>query len=1067
MKNNFPFLTKRCSAMLLLLGMLGSFPNYGVTAFATSPSVPGVTQSRNITLKGTIIDETGETVPGAAIQVVGTPRGVTTDMDGTFSIDVPKGAKLEITYLGMEPQTITVGDKNNLRIILKQKVDELDEVTVVAFAKQKKESVLASVSTIKPSELKVPTSNLTTALAGRVAGLISYQRSGEPGADNADFFVRGVTTFGYKKDPLILIDGIELTSSDLSRLQVDDIASFSIMKDATATALYGSRGANGVILVTTKEGAEGPAKISARVEVSHSSPTKTAEWADPITYMKMENEASLYSNNSLVHSRQKIANTELGLNPNVFPAVDWHDQLFKTSTTNYRANANISGGGKVARYYVAGTFSKDEGALKTAKQNNFNNNINLIKYLLRANVDVNITKTTKAKVRLHATMDDYSGPIQTGSWIYQMITQTSPVLYPPSYQPDKANLTTPYVLYGNYDTGNYMNPYAEMTKGYKDQKESLMLAQFELTQNLDFITKGLDLRAMFNTNRRSKYAMNRQYNPYYFTAGGYDPVNDTYILSAINPLSGTDYLTSSESAKTVSTNTYFEAAMTYNRTFAEKHAVSGMMVFTMRDEMNSLSSSDQSVVQLTLPSRNMGLAGRFTYAFDDRYFIEGNFGYNGSERFYKSERWGFFPSAGLGYILSNEKFWNDNLKKIINKLKFKATYGLVGNDAIGDEKDRFYYLSQVNLSNSSYAYSWGNGKSQHTVNGVSVSRYANNDITWEVSKKANIGIELGLFDNWEFQVDIYRDDRSKILMTRANIPSTMGLASDIKANVGEAMSEGVDLSLDYNQSFTSGLWLSGRLNFTYAHSSYKVYEEPDYSETPWRSRIGQSLNQSWGYIAERLFVDEYEVKNSPTQWSDCRPGDIKYVDINGDGKITSADTAPIGYPNSPEIVYGFGMSAGWKGFDLSFFFQGLGRESFWIDYKKTTPFIDQKSDTYKAYVGRNQLLGIIADDHWSVDNRNSYAFWPRLSTELINNNNQKSTWFMRDGSFLRLKSLEFGYTIPKKALKRMHLNSLRIYYSGTNLLCFSKFKLWDPEMAGDGFKYPVQRVNNIGINFSF
>lgn len=1069
MKNNHYSLLKsatiqRISCSLLLVAMTTGTSIYAVNPLSNVPvfnvesSIPP-----SIKFKGKVIDETGEGLPGATILIVGTPKGVTTDVDGTFSIDVEKGAKLEISYIGMQPQQIVVSNNKTIVIQLEPKTDELDEVTVVAFSKQKKESVLASVSTIKPAELKVPSSNLTTALAGRIAGVISYQRSGEPGADNADFFVRGVTTFGYKKDPLILIDGIELTSSDLSRLQVDDIASFSIMKDATATSLYGSRGANGVILVTTKEGAEGPAKISGRVEMSFSSPTKTAKWADPITYMNMENEASLYTDNTLVHSPQKIENTKQGLNPNMFPAIDWQDELFKTTTTNYRANANVSGGGKAARYYVAGTFSKDEGALKTAKQNNFNNNINLIKYLLRSNVDVDISKTTKVKVRLHATMDDYSGPIESGSYIYGMITQTSPVLYPAYFEPDAANKTTPYLLYGNYDNGKYMNPYANMTRGYSNKKSSLTLAQFELSQDFDFITKGLKARAMFNTNRRSEYGVTRQYKPYYFTASGYDPVKDTYVLNGINPLEGTDYLDSKESAKTVSTNTYFEAAIDYNRTFAKKHAVSGLMVFTMRDEMLSSNSTD---VQLSLPSRNMGLAGRFTYAYDNRYFIEGNFGYNGSERFYQTERWGFFPSAGIGYIMSNEKFWNSQLSKVINKLKFKATYGLVGNDAIGNEADRFYYLSKVNMVDAAYAYSWGN-MWNHTINGVSVSRYANQDITWEVSKKTNIGLELGLFNHFELQVDVYRDDRTKILMPRKSIPGTMGLASEIKANIGEATSEGIDLSLDYNQSFRNGLWLSGRLNFTYASSEYKVYEEPDYSSMPWRSRVGYSIGQQWGYVAERLFVDQAEVDNSPTQFGTYKAGDIKYADINGDGKITDADQVPIGYPSSPEIVYGFGLSAGWKGFDVSFFFQGLGRESFWIDYKKTTPFINQGQDDYKDYIGRNQLLEIIADNHWSENNRDLYALWPRLSTSSISNNEKRNTWFMRDGSFLRLKSVELGYTLPKSILRRMHLSGLRIYYSGTNLLCFSKFKLWDPEMAGDGFKYPIQRVNNIGINFSF
>lgn len=1010
---------------------------------------------------GRIVDETGEPLPGVTVVIQGTPRGVTTDIDGSFTIEVEPGTRLEISYIGMETQVVTVKNAKPLTVVMSQKVDELDEVTVVAFAKQKKESVLASVSTVKPAELRAPTSNLTTALAGRIAGVISYQRSGEPGADDADFFVRGVTTFGYKKDPLILIDGVEMTTSDLSRLNVDDISSFSIMKDATATALYGSRGANGVILVQTKGGAEGPAKISARVEVSHSSPTKTASWADPITYMEMENEASMYSNGILTHSNQKIENTKAGLNPNVFPAVNWHDQLFKTATTNYRGNVNISGGGKVAKYYVSGAVSKDEGALKTARQNNFNNNINILKYVLRANVDVNIFKTTKATVRIHGTMDDYSGPISEGSKIYEMITQTSPVLYPPFYQPDAANATTPYVLYGNYDTGNYLNPYAEMTKGYKDRNQSLMMAQVELKQDLKFLTKGLNARFMFNTNRRSDYAVKRQYIPFYFSMGSYDPLNDTYVLSALNPEKGTDYLESSEDRKVVTTNTYLEAAVDYNRTFGEKHDVSGLMVFTMRSENTSTASGD---VQASLPTRNMGLAGRFTYSYDSRYFIEANFGYNGSERFHESERWGFFPSAGLGYIMSNEKFWNDNLKKVINKLKLKATYGLVGNDAIGSDSDRFFYLSKVKMSESNLAYTWGN-MFNYTRNGVLVQRYANPNITWEISKKTNLGVELGLFDKLELQVDVFRDNRSNILMTRSSVPETLGLSSDIKANVGEALSQGIDLSLDYNQSFNKDTWLSGRFNFTYSHGEYKVYEEPDYSNEPWRSRIGQSMNQRWGYVAERLFIDQADIDNSPKQtFGDYKPGDIKYKDINKDGQITSADQVPIGYPSSPEIVYGFGLSGGWKGLDVSFFFQGLARESFWIDYYKTTPFINNYDGSEQ---GRNQLLGIIADNHWSVDNRNPYAFWPRLTTEKINNNNQRNTWFMRDGSFLRLKSVEIGYSLPKAWIKKMRLNSFRIYYSGTNLLCFSKFKEWDPEMAGDGFKYPVQRVNNIGINFSF
>lgn len=1019
--------------------------------------------AQNITVRGKVSDEKGEQLPGVTITVVGSTKGVISDIDGNFSIDVSVKDKLLFSFVGFESQTIDVENQKNFNIVLKEKVDELEELTVVAFGKQKKESVLSSISTVKPSELKMPTSNLTTALAGRIAGMISYQRSGEPGQDNADFFIRGVTTFGYKKDPLILIDGIELTSTDLSRLQVDDIASFSIMKDATATALYGARGANGVILVTTKEGSEGAAKISARYEVSVASPTQKTEWADPITYMRLQNEAIMTRDplGIVLHSPQKIENTERGLNPNIFPRVNWYEELFKPTTVNQRANLNISGGGNIAKYYIAGSVSKDEGSLRTSKLNNFNNNINLIKYLLRSNVNVNITSTTKANVRLHATMDDYSGPIDSGSTLYRKITQTSPVLYPPSFQPDAINETTPYVLFGNYEDGNYLNPYADMVKGYRDTKSSLMLAQFELLQDLDFITNGLKARAMFNTNRRSEYGIRRSYNPFFFSATNYDPVKDTYVLFALNPNSGTDYLRTYEDRKNVITTTYFETALNYDKTFNDKHGLSGMLVYTMRDELTSV---DADNLQKSLPARNLGLAGRFTYSYDKRYFLEANFGYNGSERFARKERYGFFPSVGLGYIVSNEKFWNPDLTKIIHKLKLKGTYGLVGNDAIGTSDERFFYLSEVNMNNSSYGYTWGS-MYNYSRNGVSILRYANENITWETSKKANLGIEIGFLGNWELQADIYRDDRYNILMTRSSIPTTMGLSADIKANVGEAVSQGLDLSLDYNQSFRNGAWITGRANFTYAFSKFKVYEEPDYSLTPWRSRVGYSLSQQWGYVAERLFVDEKEIQNSPKQtFGDYMGGDIKYIDINNDGQITSIDQVPIGYPTTPEIVYGFGTSAGWKGFDASVFFQGLARESFWIDYPRVTPFVDPNDF---SQIAQNQLLQIIADNHWSEENRNLYAFWPRLSTTIINNNRQRNTWFMRDGSFLRLKSVELGYSIPKSIIKKFHVASLRVYYSGTNLLSFSKFKLWDPEMAGNGFNYPVQRVHNIGVNVSF
>ncbi len=1034
----------------------------GLQAF----SLDQVDQSRDgrVTLSGKVTDHNGEPLPGATIQIKGSTRGVIADMDGNYEFpDCPVGEVLMISFVGMETIEQEYKGERRLDFVMEQLADELDEVTVVAFARQKKESVLASISTVKPSELKVPSSNLTTALAGRVSGLISYQRSGEPGQDDASFFVRGVTSFSYAAGPLILIDGVEMTSSDLSRLQPDDIASFSIMKDATATALYGARGANGVILVTTKEGKEGPARISFRYETSYSTPTRKVELADPVTYMQLNNEAVATRDPLAIlpYTRQKIDMTERGLNPLVYPANDWYGLLFKDYAMNSRANFNVSGGGKIARYYIAATYNRDSGVLNVDKQNNFNNNIDLRKYELRSNVNINVTPTTEAIVRLYGRFDDYTGPIDGGSDLYKKVMRSDPALFPAYYPKTDRTAHVQHIMFGNYEGGNYINPYADMVKGYRDNTTSVMQAQFEMKQNLDFITEGLNLRGLFSTKRVSDFDVRRSYNPFYYSVIDYDRVNNTFNLFKMNPDKGTEYLGYSEGDKDIAATTYTELAMNYDRTFNKKHGVSGLLVSVMR---NYIEANAGSLI-LSLPSRNVGLSGRFTYSYDSRYFTEFNFGYNGSERFSRNERFGFFPSIGGAWYVSNEPFWKGGIADAVTKLKLKGTYGLVGSDAIGDRDDRFFYLSEVNMNHSSKRYTFGEDYG-YSLNGISISRYANEMITWETSYKTNLGMEIGLFNDLEIIVDVYNEERKNILMNRSSIPSTMGLQSTPQTNVGEASGQGIDFSIDYNKAFRNGWWLTGRANFTWAKTEFKVYDEIDNVDTPWLSRVGNPIGQQWGYIAERLFIDEFDVQNSPVQtFGEYMGGDIKYRDVNNDGRITSLDQVPIGYPTNPEIIYGFGFSAGNDKLDISLFFQGLARESFWIDANKTHPFID--NDDESSVISKNALLKVYADSHWSTTNQDLYALWPRLSNRVIANNTQRSTWFMRDGSFLRLKSVELGYTLPESMLKRLHVKDLRLYVSGTNLLSFSKFKLWDPEMAGNGLGYPIQKVYNVGIQFSF
>lgn len=1006
-------------------------------------------------LTGVIVDETGLPIPNVTLTVEGSvpKRGALTNDQGKYSIQINSDNDvLIVSMIGYITQKIVIGDRKSLDISLLPDKNALEEVAVVAFGTQKRTDLVGAVTSIKVSDLKIPSSNLTTALAGRAAGLIGFQRSGEPGQDNADFFIRGVTTFGYKNSPLILIDGVELTTTDLARLQPDDIASFSIMKDATSTAVYGARGANGIILVTTKQGVVGKAQINFRAENSVSTSVSNIELADPVTFMKQANEAILTRNplGTILYSEEKIANTDAGVNPIIYPSNDWRELVFKDYTMNQRYNLNVSGGGNVAKYFVSGALNKDNGMLKVDDRNNFNSNINLNSYSLRSNITINLAKSTELMVRLSGNFDDYTGPMDGGADMYRKVMRSNPVLFPQYYPLDDQHAFVRHIMYGNFEDGGYINPYADLTSGYKDYSRSLMLAQLELKQDLSALTKGLLFRAMMNTNRTSFFDVRRSYNPYYYTLQGYDPSNNSYSINNINENTATEYLGYEEGEKILNTTFYMESMLNYN-TNVQKHGFSGLLVYMMQNNI----SANAGDLQQSLPFRNIGLSGRATYNYDSRYYAEFTFGYNGSERFAEKNRFGFFPSYGVAWSISNEKFF-EKIKPVVNNLRLRATYGLVGNDAIGSASDRFFYLSNVDMNAAARAAVFGNGQgASFGLNGVNISRYANNEITWEQAAKTNLALELGLFNQLKLTADVYTEKRKNILMSRAAIPVTMGLTADVRSNVGEASSRGTDISLDYQKYIGNDFWFSATANYTYAKSKFTVYEEPVYDEY-YRSRIGKSLSQQYGYIAERLFVDDAEARNSPRQnFGVYGGGDIKYTDVNRDGQITEADKVPIGNPTVPETVYGFGFSSGYKNFDFSAFFQGLANESFWIDPATTSPFNNQ-----------TQLLKAYADSHWSEDSRDVYALWPRLSPNLNSNNNQTSTWFMRDGSFLRLKQVEFGYKIPQKFQNKLRTSAFRVYVNASNLFNFSKFDLWDVEMGGNGLGYPIQRVFNIGLNIS-
>ncbi|MDR1121653.1 MAG: TonB-dependent receptor [Dysgonamonadaceae bacterium] len=1028
---------------------------------------------QGIRIAGSVYDDINEALAGVSVTIRGTLQGVTTDDRGEYSISVPSDTSvLVFSSVGYGTQYVKVGNRRVIPVMLKEEAQDIGEVTVVAFGKQKKESVISSIQSVNTKDLLVPSSNLTTAFSGRIAGMISYQTSGEPGYDNASFFIRGVTTFGAGKvDPLILVDNMEISTEDLAKFHPDDIASFSILKDATATALYGARGANGVILVTTKEGKEGAVKVSFRLENSFSQPTASIKMADPITYMELANEA--YATRSLLasvpYTRRQIEMTgDPDRNQYVYPAVDWMDMLTRKTAVNQRANLNISGGGQIVRYYIAGSITQDNGILNVDKRNNFNTNVNYKKYLIRSNINIDITKTTEAAIRVHGNFDDYTGPMTGGSNMYKKMLQVSPVRFPAYFAPDRKYAGADHILFGGYQAGRYLNPYAELVKGYKEESNSTMMAQMEINQNLDGLLEGLTARILGNTTRRSAFDLNRSYNPFYYEIESYDRMNDVYTLSELNPTMGTEDIQYGGGERTVNSVLYGEASLIYNRTFSEKHAVSGMLVGTVRNYL----TANAETIMASLPARNLGLAGRFTYSYDERYFSEVNFGYNGSEKFDRGHRWGFFPSVGLGWYVSNESFWTGGIEDVISKLKFRGTYGLVGNDEIS--KTRFFYISEVVLngfaSSADNYYITGSNFDGIARSGVQIKNYANPNIGWEMSYKTNLGIELGLFKGKvDIQADLFQEHRTNILQNRADIPSEIGLWASPQVNVGEAKGRGIDISLDYNHSINADAWLVGRANFTYARSTYEYYEEPDYEllGTPWRSRKGHAVSQQWGYVAERLFIDEEDVLASPRQdFGEYMAGDIKYKDIDGDGVINERDQVPVGYPTTPEINYGFGLSAGYKNFDASIFFQGSARSSFWIDYSAMSPFYSRVPDR-ETQIHETGLAKFIADDYWSELSPNPNAGWPRLSTYPLVNNNQRNTMLMHNNPFLRLKSAEIGYSLPRNLIAHLKLSSCRFYLSGTNLLLFSKFKLWDVEMGGNGLGYPLQRVLNIGINITF
>lgn len=1051
----------KCIALSLLLSpsTLFAFPE---NETGTSETVTTILQQQKQTITGTILTgDTNEPAIGATVYLRNSTTGTVTDVNGKYSITVEGiGGVLEFSYIGYKKQEVAVTGQKTIDIVLQPDTEVLEEVVVVGYGSQKKESVVGAISTLDVTKLTVPGSSISNALAGQLSGIVAMSRSGEPGKNSAaDFYIRGVSSFKGTSTPLVLVDGIE---RDLDLVDTDDIASFSILKDASASAVYGVRGANGVILITTKKGSVGKPQVNVRTEFGFTQPTKRPQMLGSAEWAELYNEAY----GSQYYSPEDIEKYRTNADPDLYPNVDWFDALFDDMAANQRVNLNITGGSDIVKYYVSGAFYNESSIYKNAGNiYGYNPSIRYNKFNFRANVDLNLTKSTVVNFNLANIYEKSFGPGygDTDADIWSYTFMTSPNAFPVQYSDGK--LSGP-----SSDSGN--NPWNMLAhSGYREQFWNSAQSLIGVTQDIGELwkpLKGLTANIKFSWDAWNTTLQRRSKTESFYHARGraedgsliYDR-NDEGIWIPVH--TGDENL-SFLIGRSGTMTRYLEGSLTYNRVFNEIHRVGALLLYNQKIHTNTQAGSGDDA----LPYKNQGLAARATYAFKDTYFAEVNLGYNGSENFARGHRFGFFPAVAVGWMMSNEK-WFQPATKVIDMLKLKASYGKVGNDDIGGQRRWVYESTIVNSGSWNYGSDGNQGGT-----GIRIGEVENLNASWEEALKINAGIEFSLFNKIRVQADYFREERSGIFLQRAGLPAIVGVSTIPYVNIGETLNQGFDATVEYTHQVNKDLMLTARGNFTFNRNELLNNDEPDW-EYKYQNRIGKPFGsgsslQPFGLVAIGLFESQEEIDNSPVQnFGEYRVGDIKYQDINGDGQIDSQDQIAIGYTNLPEITYGFGGTAQYKNWDFNIFFQGVARTSFFLNGSSIrTPF---SSGNMERAAINEDIYGNV----WMSTNtpeQNANVTYPRLSMGSggagASNNSQSSTWWLRDGSFLRLKSIEIGYSLPKSLLQKSFIKSLRFYAAGNNLLQFSPFKLWDPEKgSSDGSGYPLNRMFSIGFNANF
>jgi TonB-linked SusC/RagA family outer membrane protein len=964
--------------------------------------------------------------------------------------------------VGYEPvEYVAVKSIDNLSMSLTEKTAAIDEVVVVGLgATQRKISSVGAITTVDPKDLQSPSPSIANLLGGRAAGVISMQASGEPGQNIADFWVRGIGTFGANSSALVLIDGLE---GDLNTIDPADVESFSILKDASATAVYGVRGANGVVLVTTKKGIVDRIQITGRVNSTMSSLNRLPQYLRAYDYAKLANEAAFARGESPIYSETELGIIEFGLDPDMYPDVSWQDEILNKNFWKQSYYASGRGGSEVARYFLSLGGNSETAAYKVDKNSVYSSNVGFSTYNYRINLDINLTKTTKVYLGSDGYLSQLKQPgIANTDYIWGAQSSLTPVAVPTQYSNGMlpaaggGELSSPYVL---------INRTGRASEQWYKGKTTLAIDQ-DLTSLLD----GLKFRAQGAYDIHSNFKESRSILPALYQAMGRN-YDGSLIMKQMVQEKSASYSKSLRQYRKY----HFESTINYDQKFGEDHRTSALVYYYLSDAKDTKDATNNLTA---IPERYQGVSSRLTYGFRDTYLLDVNFGYTGSENFQPGRQYGFFPSIAIGWVPTSYKFMQEKAPWL-NYFKIRASYGTVGNDRIINSV-RFPYLTKADQD---YSTVWGLGG----IETITETRIGADNLAWERAVKSNLGIEGKFLNNkFDFVIDFFKDQRNGIFQQRVQVPEYVGVITNPWANVGRMKSMGADGNISYTTQVTHDLGLTLRGNFTYSKNIVQNWEQA-YMEYSYLELNGYPYGSIRGYQALGLFKDEDDVKYSPTQtFGTVLPGDIKYKDINGDGVINTLDKVPLTHSDYPLLMFGFGGEFTYKNLSLGVLFKGTGRTPFYYvgmskTYKDVTevngkgymPFyngtegnvITLANDPKNRWIPREYALQEGIDLSLA---ENPDARFPRLQYGKNSNNTQLSSFWQDDARYIRLQEVTLSYRVSPAFLKRVGVTSMDLQFVGNNLYIWDNVKIFDPEQAAwNGRKYPIPTTYSVQAYINF